>query len=332
MNMHVNKKPTGRLALHIPPLDINEVRLAALEPNGENALAQRMRNKLESENSGVYGAQMEITRGDRKIARLMRELARFDRMLGRTDVFWTRITAEREFRQPLYYYVAASLQAVLAGFALYASNTVGVAYIVRSGSDMYATDPSGASLFMGAAVLGSVALKAIDASLTPGLFKKLFFAVMSVIGMTCLTAWVVTLALVFSPETGASAWLMAGISNTRLPAITLVLTHLVADITLGCITLAAAEKLLLGGRKQIEVDNPAYAHTKKLGNAIENQIEIVEDAIAEAEDFLRAFEAAARAVEDKARFAVRLEIGRARNAQEAAVAKANRDFLNPEGD
>jgi hypothetical protein len=211
-------------------------------------------------------------------------------------------------------------------------NQVGVSYITHSGLDMYATDPNGATLFMGVALVGSAALKAIESRLASDSAKKHYFTAASVVGVCCLLIWVVTLALVFAPDTGgAAAWLLNGVGTTRTTTIALLLGHIGADICLGYATFASAEFVLMGDRKRVRIDNPAYLSLRASLDALERELATEHDTIAAAEDFLRRYEAGRRVAENDARIAFRRESRRESDARTAATATARAQFLTKKG-
>ena len=320
--------PSRFAALNGVTIDSARARIAVHGEGGEDAFASAARDQYEAANDGVYQAQAAIRNGDQVIARYEIERGRTAAALRGVDLGMSHIEAEllhttARIRQGIAWFSLVGGTATLA-----MGNQIGVAYVTNAGLDMFAANPGGATLFMGAAALGAVALKAIDAFLDSDASRRRYFTIIAGLGLLFLLVWLVTMAIVFAPQSGAATWLLNGTSQGIPKSTLMLLGHIGADICLGYVVVAGAEKALTKGRRKVYIENPAYVALSEKLATLDAQIAEVRAQVGEAEDFLRRFEAGSRAAESDARLAVRRETLHSNDARDAAIMAARASFLN----
>lgn len=317
-----------RDALRLPPIDEAGARAAVLRDDGARVFAAQLVSQFESDNDGVYLAQADIELADERTADARAEKRRLARQRSRTDAWRVVVTAEREARITPFHMASGLVLIGGSAFALWMGNRVGANYIVKSGLDLYATDPDGAALFMGVALLAGGLLKVFEHRLRDDLSRTLYNAALFAVGLVAFLLWAAMMATTFAPDTGSTAWLTGeGSAVGRTATILLLLAHLVADVACSYAIFSGAEQLLLAGRRRQLIPNPVHAALTERLAAVQAAIEEQSRVRAAAEDYLRRFEAARSDLENAALLACRREAARHEQARDAASAAARSKFL-----
>lgn len=257
--------------------------------SGAQQARELARAGFESHNRGVHYQQAILDHEDARYERLTRELRYAVRRRELEEPRTPLMTSETIKKIPLFYWFKSFLMLVGSLIGLFMGNQIGVKYIVASGHDLYATDPGGASFFMGVIMLGAIALKVVEGYITSGLGKKLFVAFILLMSLPGVVVWIFAFSLVFAPDaTGGMARMVGDDRSGQQIMSVMICLHLLADLGLGYLCFAGAEKTLLAGNQPDAVDNPEYIYWSKREAELDTAIWLTRKTLAFSLDELEA--------------------------------------------
>lgn len=323
-NFHAFAEQPGSASF--PQIDPDAARIAVLYEDGRETFINGVLSAYDARHSN-QAAVAEI--GDRKaqLSALAGEAQRTGRRLRFTRKSTTLTTVEKVAHRPWQHVLAPVFLIFVALIALYLSNFVLAAYIVRSGADLYAADPEGARLFAMTAVLAAFGIKVFERWLPHDSAKAWYRGAFFAVGLGSFVLWALMASIVFAPETGpAGAWLLASGSNTTAN-IVLVLTHVLGDVAWGYLIFSGATDIALGAQKRIEVPNLRYAALVDDAAGIQASIAQCREAIAAAENYLTRIASGREAVRAQAELQFNLAYQEWEQAEAMAIASGRAGFL-----
>jgi hypothetical protein len=312
-----------------PPHNEYDARQAVLGPDGgESHIRARdcqfiMLNRVEA---AAHAAASAVSQAPR----LERELRAVERKLSWTAP--TVLRASTRIRRSWFNLLLALLVFAFGALGMVVSNLVLSEYALRSSSGLFQANRVGAVLFATLPCLGAVALKVFELRLVSANARWLYGAVIFALGITSLGVWLAAAALIFAPETTASAALLSQGASDRWIGIILVLTTIVCDVTLGATLLSGVGHLLSERQNSEAIPNPNYAALVKRRRQLEDLVAQLNRKRAMAEDYL----SRAAAGRELTRLEAEHEVERARElwmqVQYAALAFAIAIFLSAKED
>lgn len=217
------------------------------------------------------------------VLKLERELHGVERKLA-----WTPVTVSRQLPDAYLNWTSVVLVTFLtsaAALGFFVSNFVLSQYVLRSSSDLFANDQIGATLFATLPWLCAVGLKLFEQRLAGPSSRWLYSTIVFTIGIVALLLWLVSVAILFSPDVAATNLLTEGSPNRWL-GIVLVLSTVVCDITWGATILSGMGHLTAREKCSENVPNPEYAELRHWRARIERSVTKFQQKRAEAEDYL----------------------------------------------
>lgn len=311
------------------PPDEAAARAAALTENGPELFAADARNQFEKTNPGVHQAQRDYAHALERREEASRAADDVKGQLSRTAPKHVVTILDKATRAAISTCLKAMLYFSVAFIGLFMGNQVGANYVVKSGLDLYADNPLGATLFMGVPFLFAFALKLFELRLPHDRAQRRYANVIFGSGTVCFIVWSAMVAVTFAPRTaGDTSWLTgAGGEWERLKASLMLFSHLIVDVTCGYIIFTGAEMLLHAGHRRECRANPLYeALTERLAE-LREEVAFWDRVAGEKEDFVRRFEAAAQHAEAAARLACQSAALRHAQEREAAIGAAKVKFL-----
>jgi hypothetical protein len=315
--------------VHTPPRDEYGARAALLGPDGGEShiiASDRdfvLRNHVESATHAAAAAT-------RQVAEIERELRSLERRLS-----WTTQTVLRpspRSQRSWFSLLLAFLVFCAGALGMVVSNLVLSEYVLRSASDLFANNREGAVLFATLPCLGAVALKVFELRLISTNARWFYGTAVFAVGGASLAVWLVSAALVFAPETGASVALLTQGPSDRWIGVVLVLSTIISDVTLGATLLSGVGHLLSVKSNSEAVMNPHYTALLRRKRHLEESLRRHHRQRAAAEDYL----SRAAAGRELTRLQAEHELERARElwtqVQSAALAFAIAVFLSVEED
>lgn len=314
--------------IHLPDSDERGARSAQVEPGGDAKYLEAQAHKFDARNS-IHAASAAAVVERKRSGNLNRQLRRTKRRLARTRGTLTTAKLDRKARVRWYHVAAAIVLATIALLGATVSNVVLSEYVLKSASDLFANNPTGAGLFATLPFMGAVALKVFERGLISDASQRRYAAIFFIIGILCLCVWIGAAAIAFAPEISASnAWLSSSGTNNTI-SIVLVMTTIICDVTLGFVILSGAEQLLSGRRIVTTLDNPRHAHLISEKGRLETALDESSRRQRDAEDYLVRAEAGRVATREQSE----QDLARARElwiqVQTAALSFAIGQFVNP---
>lgn len=323
------RPPTPKYLIKPVALDEVAIRAAVFDADGCSHSVDQHARTFEMANP-VDEAEREIERSQHKIARLREDLARIRAKRANTNLVHVLITDERVATQPRLQQHLAWLYGGVSSVALLLSNTVGGDFVVRSGSDVYATDPLGAKFFYALPIVAAIMLKAMEGMLADDRKKARFRKVFFTLGFAAFLVWTLTSAVLFAPESAKVDWLSAAPADwfTAHSGIILLVSHILVDCAGGFIIASAATSLLLGDRKTRVEETSAHGWLRRAEDEIDTKIAAIDEAIALAKAHLKQVSDARLALENEVRLAFRRHVTMHESNQRAAAGAATSAFLS----
>jgi hypothetical protein len=317
--------PLEFFEVRIPPRSECDARAALLGPDGgeSHLIAQDRKfallNHVETALQAASSAAATATRLERELHTVERKLV------------WTAATIMKPSPGAdlnRFHLALALLLSAAAAIGMIVSNVVLSEYVLRSASDLFANNRSGAILFATLPCLGAVALKVFEQRLVSPNARWFYGAAVFSVGMASLVVWLGAAAIVFAPDmAGSLAQLTQGPSD-RLVGIVLLLTTVVCDVTLGATLLSGVAHQLSEKKNSEAIPNPDYAALFEEKLRLEGLIAQARRNRAEADDYL----SRAAAGREVTRREAEHDLNRARElwtqAQTAALAFAIAIFLS----
>ncbi|HVT26641.1 MAG TPA: hypothetical protein VHE81_01355 [Lacipirellulaceae bacterium] len=274
------------------------------------------------------GAEIAAAIAAKRIAELEPEERQLRRRKNRTLPTREIITCERVAKPSWVHLGVPVVLLAFALFGLYLSNFVVATYAVRSGADLYATDPAGARLFAATTFLAAVGIKVFEHwlpnDLLRGWYRGTFFAA----GMVAFAFWSACAAVAFAPDTSATGLWILNAANGDTTTKILVLAHVVSDVAWGYIISSSAWELAVAPYRRIDVPNPRYESLAAQHAAVRAEIQACQDRLTAAQDYLASVKDGRAAVEAHAD----LEFHRAQETwscvEAAAIAEARLRYLH----
>jgi len=332
MNVIVNSSPGAMPAVIIlrPKLDEADINAAVFLDKGEDSVMLAAVSQFDVLNPGSAQARAEIESSNERLLDSDQLLFLYDKELKGTVRSRTVVAAKANIKNPVVLVIEALGMALLGIFGLYLGNQVGAAYVVKSGADLFATDPVGAMIFMGVTLLAGGALKIYEHRLLTDVSRALYARILFFTGIGSCFLWIIMMALSFAPDLGVGAtWLADGNDTAQhVYGVVLVVTHLTSDLASGYIVFSGAEHMLLAGYERVNVPNPHYAELVALKAQAVAESEAIRDRKAKAEQFIESFEAGRAEAQQVARFLYQRAALRHAHGRDAAVANAKSTFLN----
>lgn len=310
------------------PLSSDEhLKAAAMQPDGGDQLAAMALGDFDAQNSRAVGqAQAQRQAAEARLPTLKRNGERMAKHLIQTRSTYTIVTREKLAELPIFQIIEAFASLVGAVLALAVSNGVLASYVVNSGHELYATDPIGARLFAGLVVLAALGIRGFEYWLPSDTARGRYATVFFAIGVSTFVVWAMATAMTFAPSANGAALLTAG-TNGGWTGIALVFAHVLGDAAWGYLLIAGAEKVLLGNRRRIEIENPHYAVAEAQAKQAADARKVCEDEIKEADAFIAAVAHARIKLQGRLELELDLMTARWRAQQEAGEAIARAHFL-----
>lgn len=316
----------GQPTIRYPEFDPDEARSSQAEGGREDDFAALQVGRFDAMNPGVQIMEARITVGTRRLNEFKEDRKVGRKALKRTHQSRKLVIATVAHEIPKMHHRMAKGLAAVGGSGLGMGLLVGGGYMVSSGNDAYAISPFMALIFFGITLVVGARLKTYQSQFRTDWARNLFNHAITAVGLLSFIVWTITMAVVFAPDTlGGAAALLAtpDTGQGRLSGILLVVSHIITDVCCGYGVVAGAEALALGGHETVMHDNPEHAHITAYLAALDQQEEAEQHAIAEAEDFLRRFDAARITVDQQARSVYRREAALRQHQRDAALASAN---------
>lgn len=321
--------PPEFFEIQIPPRSEYDARAALLGPDGGESHLVAQDRKFALLNH-IETALQAASCAAAAVAKLERELQSVERKLA-----WTTPTIMRPSQGAhlsRFNLALAFLLSAAGALGMIVSNVVLSEYVLRSASDLFANNPSGAVLFATLPCLGAVALKVFEGRLVSPNARWFYGAAVFAVGMASLVVWLGAAAIVFAPDMAGSLALLTQGPSDRLVGIVLLLTTVVCDVTLGATLLSGVAHQLSEKQNSEAIPNPDYAALFEEKLRLEGLIAHVQRRRAEADDYL----SRAAAGREVTRREAEHDLNRARElwmqAQTAALAFAIAIFLSREED
>jgi hypothetical protein len=314
----------------VPPRNENGARAAVLGADGGESYVIAQDRKFAVLNH-IEAAIQVTAAASTQIAALERAVRTLDR-----KVLWISPTVTKSTPRAHLSWLNLLLAVLLSGagvLGMVVSNVVLSEYALRSASsDLFSNNRPAAILFATLPCLGAVALKVFEARLVSANARWFYGAAVFTVGMVSLVVWLVASAILFSPETAASATLLIQPANDRWIGVVLVLSTIISDVTLGATLLSGVRHLLSVKSNSEAVANPHYAALLRRKRHLEESLRRLQRQRAAAEDYL----SRAAAGRELTRLEAEHELERARElwtqVQSAALAFAIAVFLSAEED
>jgi hypothetical protein len=259
-----------------------EARPACVCPDGgESLIPTRIAGftALNHEKAAICAASI----AEAALLKLERELHSIERKLA-----WTAVTVGRPLPNAHLNWTTFGLVIFLtgaAGLGFFVSNVVLSQYVLRSSSDLFSNDQIGAVLFATLPWLCAVGIKLFEQRIAGANARWLYSTVVFTIGVVALMLWLVSAAILFSPDVAVTN-LLSESPNNRWLGIALVLSTVICDITWGATILSGVGHLMAKKKCSETVPNPEYAELLSRRARIEKTIAKSQQRRAEAEDYL----------------------------------------------
>lgn len=317
--------------IHVPEIDEDLLRAAAIEPDGGDQFAATVLGEFDAKNARAVGqAQAQRQAAEARLPYLKRDAERAAKHVEQTRSTRTVVTREKLADLTWFQIIEAFVSLIGAIVALVVSNGVLANYVVNSGNALYATDPIGARLFAGLVILAALGIRTFEHWLPSDTARARYASVIFAVGVSTLLLWALATATTFAPNDNGAAWLTAG-TNGGWTGIVLVFAHVIGDVAWGYLLIAGAEKVLLGNRKRIEIKNPHYAVAKAQAERAAAAEKACGDEIAEADAFIAAVGHARTELQGQLELELDRRTALWRAQQEAGAALARAQFLNAKG-
>jgi hypothetical protein len=250
--------PTGApTEIRPPDADERRARAAVYSPEGKADYVKLQVARFDAAHPTVAAREEQAAAAER-LKLLEKRLRRVDLHIERTERELTIISAKRIVRQPWVLSVVPMILLICGVTLLLLSNSVLSNYVVKSGSDLYATDPWGAKIFALTPVMASIGIKVFERFVGTDAarfwFRTTFFAV----GMVSIVIWTTMSALVFAPDLGAGNSMSILEAPTNSKVAVLLLAHILSEMSFGYLTLTGAEHIAFSGFKKTVRANPVF--------------------------------------------------------------------------